>query len=147
MPKYLDLTGLTTFKQKNDQTYVAKETGKGLSTNDYTTAEKNKLSGIDTGAQVNVIETIKLNGTTQTVTNKTVNLNVSGGGGDVNVIETVKVNGTALTPDADKAVNVSVPTQTSQLTNNSGFVTITLSTTDIGEGATLAANTLYGVYE
>lgn len=147
MPKYLDLTGLTTFKQKNDQTYVTKETGKGLSTNDYTTAEKNKLSGIDTGAQVNVIETIKLNGTTQTVTNKTVNLNVSGGGGDVNVIETVKVNGTALTPDANKAVNVSVPTQTSQLTNNSGFVTVTLSTTDIGEGATLAANTLYGVYE
>ena len=28
--------------------------GKGLSTNDYTTAEKNKLSGIDTGAEVNV---------------------------------------------------------------------------------------------
>ena len=30
----------------------------------------------------------------------------SGGGGDVNVIETVKVNGTALTPDANKAVNI-----------------------------------------
>lgn len=35
-------------------TYQAKETGKGLSTNDYTTAEKNKLSGIATGAEVNV---------------------------------------------------------------------------------------------
>lgn len=33
---------------------VDKETGKGLSTNDYTTAEKNKLSGIEAGAQVNV---------------------------------------------------------------------------------------------
>lgn len=32
---------------------VDKETGKGLSTNDYTTAEKNKLSGIEAGAQVN----------------------------------------------------------------------------------------------
>lgn len=32
---------------------VDKVTGKGLSTNDYTTAEKNKLSGIATGAQVN----------------------------------------------------------------------------------------------
>lgn len=31
------------------------------------------------------------------------------GGGDVNVIETVKVNGTALTPDANKAVNVILP--------------------------------------
>jgi len=33
--------------------YVLKETGKGLSTNDYTTAEKNKLAGIEAGAQVN----------------------------------------------------------------------------------------------
>lgn len=33
---------------------VDKVTGKGLSTNDYTTAEKNKLAGIATGAEVNV---------------------------------------------------------------------------------------------
>lgn len=33
---------------------VDKVTGKGLSTEDYTTAEKNKLSGIATGAEVNV---------------------------------------------------------------------------------------------
>lgn len=33
---------------------VDKVTGKQLSTNDYTTSEKNKLSGIETGAQVNV---------------------------------------------------------------------------------------------
>ncbi|MBO7714633.1 MAG: hypothetical protein J6S85_13740 [Methanobrevibacter sp.] len=33
---------------------VDKETGKGLSTEDYTTAEKTKLSGIETGAEVNV---------------------------------------------------------------------------------------------
>lgn len=32
---------------------VDKVSGKGLSTNDYTTNEKNKLAGIDTGAQVN----------------------------------------------------------------------------------------------
>lgn len=31
--------------------------------------------------------------------------------GDENVIETVKVNGTALTPDANKAVDVTVPTE------------------------------------
>lgn len=55
---------------------VDKVSGKGLSTNDYTTTEKNKLSGIDTGAQVNVIETIKVNGTAQTVTSKGVNISV-----------------------------------------------------------------------
>lgn len=32
------------------------------------------------------------------------------GSGEANVIETVKVNGTALTPDANKAVDVTVPT-------------------------------------
>src|SRR5690606_3323 len=33
---------------------VDKEVGKGLSTNDYTTAEKNKLAGIAAGADVSV---------------------------------------------------------------------------------------------
>lgn len=32
---------------------VIKETGKGLSTNDYTDAEESKLAGIETGAQIN----------------------------------------------------------------------------------------------
>ena len=71
--------------------YVAKDGSKVLSTNDYTTAEKNKLAGIASGAQVNVIETIK-------------------------------VNNTALTPSS-KAVSITVPTTTSQLTNNSNYVT------------------------
>lgn len=38
--------------------------GKGLSTNDYTTAEKNKLAGIATGAQVNSITGVKGNSET-----------------------------------------------------------------------------------
>lgn len=67
--------------------------GKGLSTNDYTTAEKTKLSGIASGAQVNVIES-------------------------------VKVNGTKVEPSS-KAVDISVPTKVSQLTNDSGFQTST----------------------
>ena len=39
-------------------------------------------------------------------------------GGEPNTIETVKVNGSALTPDANKAVDVTVPTSTSDLTND-----------------------------
>ena len=50
-------------------------------------------------------------------------------GGEPNTIETVKVNGTPLTPDAQKAVDVIVPTKTSDLTNdgdgNSNFATET----------------------
>lgn len=55
-------------------TKVDKEAGKGLSTNDYTTTEKDKLSGIASGAQVNVIESVKVNGTALAVSSKAVNV-------------------------------------------------------------------------
>lgn len=42
---------------------VDKVTGKGLSTNDFTNALKTKLDGIEAGAEVNIIETVKVNGT------------------------------------------------------------------------------------
>lgn len=89
--KYLDYDGLLYLWSKIKGAFVAKESGKGLSTNDYTNAEKTKLSGIATGAQVNVIETVKRNGTALTVTGK--------------------------------AVDVTVPTKTSDITNDSGFIT------------------------
>lgn len=79
---------------------VDKVSGKQLSTNDYTAEEKTKLSGIASGAQVNVVETIK-------------------------------VNNAALTPSA-KAVNITVPTKTSQLTNDSSFATQTYVNQQIG---------------
>ncbi len=56
---------------------VTKVTGKGLSTNDYTTEEKDKLKGITAGAQVNKIETVKVNGTALAVTSKAVNIDLS----------------------------------------------------------------------
>ena len=52
--KHLDGTGLSQLWAKVKEYFVAKEAGKGLSTNDYTTAEKTKLSGIASGAQKNV---------------------------------------------------------------------------------------------
>ena len=52
-----------------------------------------------------------------------------------NVIETIKVNGTALTPSS-KAVNVTVPTKVSQLTNDSGFTTNTGTVTGVKVGST-----------
>lgn len=55
---------------------VAKETGKGLSSNDYTDTDKNKLSGIESGAEVNIIESVSLNGSTQTITNKNVDISI-----------------------------------------------------------------------
>lgn len=43
-------------------------------------------------------------------------------GAEVNVIEGVSVNNTAI-PIANKAVNISIPTKTSDLTNDSGYIT------------------------
>nr|DAE40737.1 MAG TPA: hypothetical protein [Caudoviricetes sp.] len=50
--------------------YVAKETGKRLMTD----AEGTKLEGIETGAQVNKIESIKVGGTALKITEKAVNI-------------------------------------------------------------------------
>mgnify|MGYP002525678208 CR=1 FL=1 len=77
---------------------VNKEEGKGLSENDFTNALKSKLDGIESGAQVNKIETIKVNNVTQTITNKT--------------------------------VNIPVPTKTSDINNDSGFITKSVSDLD-----------------
>ena len=42
--------------------YVAKEDGKGLSTNDFTTTAKNKLDSIEAGAQVNLLNAVSVTG-------------------------------------------------------------------------------------
>ena len=101
--KYLDENGLLYLVQKIKgwvSGKVDKENGKGLSQNDLTNDLKAKY---DTAVS-------KVNELTET-------------GGAPNVIEIVKVNGTALTPDSDKAVNVSVPTKLSELTNDNNTVT------------------------
>lgn len=90
--------------------FQAKESGKGLSTNDFTTELLSKLNDIDNGAEVNVIESIK-------------------------------VNTSALTPDANKAVDITIPTKTSDLTNDSNFLT---SHQDISGKANLNSPTFTG---
>lgn len=77
--EYLDKSGLTLLISKIKAALGGKVdvvSGKGLSTNDYTNAEKNKLSDIASGAQVNVIESVKVNGTALTPSNKSVDVTV-----------------------------------------------------------------------
>lgn len=47
---YLDKNGLLYLWQKIKEKFVQKEAGKGLSTNDYTTEEKQKLQGVENNA-------------------------------------------------------------------------------------------------
>ena len=77
---------------------VSKEEGKGLSENDFTNELKSKLEGIEDNAEVNKIETKKVNNVAQTITNKT--------------------------------VNIPVPTKTSDINNDSGFITKSVNNLD-----------------
>lgn len=164
--KYLDSDGLLYFWQKITNKFVAKDGSKVLSTNDYTTEEKNKLAGIAEGANnytlptatsdtlggVKVGSGLAINngvlsatggGTADSVDwsnvqNKPTKLSdftndgdgtqgsafatedyVDTNGGKIDVI---KVNGTTQTI-TNKAVDISVPTNTNQLTNGAGFIT------------------------
>ena len=97
MAKFLDNNGLIYLWSKIKEKFVAKETGKGLSTNDFTTELKNKLDGIAEWAQVNV-----------------------------------KPDWNASAGNAAEILNKpTIPSKTSELHNDSGFIT----TTDIPEGA------------
>lgn len=202
--KYLDQDGFLYLWTKLKSYFVAQQSGKGLSTNDYTTAEKTKLAGIEAEAnktvvvdaltstsatsalsanqgkellsKINAINTgmeelgagdmlksvydvngdgivdkaanaTNLNGQPSsfyakasdipTVTNdltdeRMANYNAAyahsqaahaPSNAERNVIISVKNNGTALAVDSSRAVDISVPTKVSQLTNDSGFLT------------------------
>lgn len=72
--KFINGSGLQYAFGKIKENFVAKEAGKGLSTNDFTNALKTKLEGVAEGAQVNVIETVKVNGQALTADGKAVNV-------------------------------------------------------------------------
>ena len=73
---FLDETGATILadevKTYVGNTAVAKEAGKGLSTNDYTTTEKNKLAGIANGANKTIVDGSLSSTSTNPVQNKVI---------------------------------------------------------------------------
>lgn len=74
--------------------------GKTLTTNDYTTPEKQKLAGIASGANANVIETVKVNGTNQSVSGKAVDIKVP-----TKVSELTNDKNFATTTDVNDAIS------------------------------------------
>jgi len=73
--------------------FVEKETGKGLSTNDYTNEDKAKLAGIAPGAQENLVNDVQLNSTSVVNSSKIANITVAEG----QTNGTIRVNGTDIT--------------------------------------------------
>lgn len=67
-------------------------------------------------------------------------------GGEANTIEVVKVNGTAL-PVTEKAVDVTVPTKVSELTNDSNFQSGSEVSAAIQSAITAAGNATFQVVE
>lgn len=88
---------------------VDKVSGKGLSTNDYTTTEKNKLAGIETGANKTTVDTALSSTSTNPVQNKVINTalgnkvdKVSGKGLSTNDYTTTEKNKLGSLPTSDE---------------------------------------------
>lgn len=123
---------------------VDKEQGKGLSTNDYTTDDKNKLSLIEDEANKTVVVQSTGQSTTSVMSQKAVTDAIIAGGG-VEVTQTTGQSTTAVMSQKAVTDNLSLkanladlsdvatsgsyndlsnkPTNLSQFTNDSGFVT------------------------
>lgn len=108
-------------------------------------SDKTKLNGIESGAEVNTIETVKVEGTALVPSNREVNIqasalstattSVSGtmsatdkvkldgieSGAEVNTIQTIKLNNFIVIPDEDRTVTI--PNASSNILNPSGLMT------------------------
>ena len=96
---------VSTYATKSDMTTklagkVDTIAGKTLTTNDYTTPEKQKLAGVAPGANANVIETVKVNGTNQSVSGKSVDIKVP-----TKVSELTNDKGFATATDVNDAIS------------------------------------------
>ena len=112
-----------------DEAKVDKVEGKQLSTEDYTTEEKTKLSGIAEGAQVNVIEGIQVDSQDLPVSEKKVNIDLSK--------KVDKVDGSRLitNEEAEKLEGIEAGAQVNKVNSVAGKTgDVTLSKNDVGLG-------------
>lgn len=137
----------------SDSTKVDKEAGKGLSTNDYTTAEKEKLAAIEAGANNYTLPTASAStlggikvGANLTITDGVLSADAQAvdeatttTAGLMSAADKTKMDGieagadenvieaitvnSAATTITNKTVNIAVPTNNNQLTNGAGYQT------------------------
>lgn len=74
--KVVTLEGLDYFLSKLREIFVGKEDGEGLSQNDFTDEDKAKLDSVEENAEVNVVDEIRVNGSTVNPDAKVVNINL-----------------------------------------------------------------------
>ena len=168
--KYLDKDGLIYYHSKVKTLLggkVDKETGKGLSTNDYTTAEKNKLSGIASGAEVNqnAFSNVAVGSTTIAADSKTDTLTLTAGSNITltpnATSDTITIAATTITVDdslsststnpvQNKVINTALGNKVDKVSGK-GLSTNDYTTAEkeklagIAEGATANVGTITGV--
>lgn len=118
MANFLDFQGLQQLVGLIKEKFVQKESGKSLSTNDYTNEEKQKLStlktyNVATSEEADLLSSANLN-----------KLNAIDDGAEKNVITKIKRNGT-LVNVSNKEVDITVPTKYSELVNDNDLVSTT----------------------
>ena len=115
MSRFLDLVGLQHLIGLIKEKFVQKETGKGLSKNDYTDEDKQKLSTLKTYNVATTEEAGLLSSANLT------KINGLEEGAEKNVITKVKRNGT-LVNISNKEVDIAVPTKLSELVDDKDLV-------------------------
>nr|DAJ28317.1 MAG TPA: hypothetical protein [Herelleviridae sp.] len=126
MANFLDFQGLQQLVGLIKQKFVQKESGKSLSTNDYTNEEKQKLStlktyNVATSEEAGLLSSANLN-----------KINSIDEGAEKNVITKIKRNGT-LVNVSNKEVDITVPTKYSELVNDKDLVSTAQVKTLISE--------------
>lgn len=126
MANFLDFQGLQQLVGVIKDKFVQKESGKSLSTNDYTDEEKQKLSilktyNVATSEEAGLLSSANLN-----------KINSIDEGAEKNVITKIKRNGT-LVNVSNKEVDITVPTKYSDLVNDKELVSSTQVKTLISE--------------
>ena len=108
---------------------IDKATGKGLSTNDYTDADKEKVDSVQAGAEVNAIHRLRRNGVQVPIVNRIADIAVptkmSELENDVGMIadkDYVHTDNNYTDEDKERLNGITVPTKLSELKNDSEFV-------------------------
>lgn len=113
--EYLDTQGLKVLTEVNKELFVQKESNKGLSDENYTKSEKEKLASLQSYS----VATSTENGLMSTADKNKIDKVADGA--EVNQINVIKKNGVIVTTQ-DKTVDISVPVNVSDLVNDKGFM-------------------------
>lgn len=159
----LDLVQISSDVQSLKTNKVDKVTGKGLSTNDYTTTEKNKLAGISSGAEVNqnAFSSIKIGNTTISAdaktdtlelvagsnitltpdaTNDKITISATGTSSSTSGFEAININGTAYSPaNSGNTIVLANGTNTTVSRDSDGTIKINATDTKYSAATTSAA--------